>query len=98
MTLTFEQAKAIRQAFGPCTVVYECMDTRELVEEAADEPDLSTFVESLLASEEIHLEQRGNQWSGENEEQFRAEVAEDERFLADVRERVETFLRAGGAA
>jgi len=101
MTLTTEQAKAIIEAFGPCTSVYECREPAELVEDALDFSDLATLVCALFKAEEIFLEQRGNQWSGENEKQFRAEVADDKRFLAAVWERLWLFLRdaaEGGAS
>lgn len=98
MNLSLEQAKQIIDVFGPCTTLYECREPRELVEEAASEPDLETLVLSLLASEGLYLEQRGNQWSGENEAQFREDVAADKVFLSEVRTRVLDYLKSGKPA
>lgn len=88
MQITLEQADRIRKAFGPCSSVYECMDLEDIVREAEGYATVKAFVRRLLKGEELFLEQRGNQWSGENEEEFRAAVAEDKAFVKSMRVRV----------
>jgi hypothetical protein len=92
MEITKEQAKEILDVFGPCTVLYECTDATELIERAKEERTLYTLLWALIDSEDIHLEQRGNQWSGENEERFKADTAEDETFLRELKQRVTKYL------
>ena len=53
--MTPKRAKEIREAFGPCTVVYEAMTVEEIVKDAADMTD-HEWVEIMLQVEEHDTE------------------------------------------
>jgi hypothetical protein len=91
--LSVEQAQAILEVFGPCSSTYECTSAAEIVEAAKEYPSLSAFCKDLIEGESVFWEQRGNQWSGEDEEKFKAEVRADKALLAGIRHRVKDFLR-----
>jgi hypothetical protein len=94
MIITENDAKKIREeVFGPCTVLYECGDEEEVMAQAAENSSVKALLESLYESESLFLEQRGNQWSGENEVQFREDVAGDKRFLSAIKERISLYLK-----
>lgn len=96
--ITEQQAKEIHELFGPCTFLYECGDTEEIMAQSAECDTVKALLYSLFEAESLHLEQRGNQWSGENEEQFKKEVAEDKRFLKELRKRIREYLKKEKAA
>jgi len=64
-----------------------------LVEEAVEFETLKAFLDDQLDMETLRWEQRGNQWSGENETEFKAAVSEDQRMLADIRTRIDAWLK-----
>ena len=56
--MTNERAREISDAFGHCTVVYECLDIDEIVEDAADRTE-SALCAFFLDVEEIHADREG---------------------------------------
>lgn len=93
MKISEEQAKQIHEVFGPCTFLYECGDTEEIIAQGEENETIKDLLDSLFESESLHLEQRGNQWSGEDEEQFKKDVASDKQFLAGLRKRIDDYIR-----
>lgn len=77
--LTLDEAKRLIEAFGSCTLLYECYEPSELVEienETIDDEDrgnLAAIARSWLRIERVHWEQAGhseaeiNRWMGEVE-------------------------------
>ena len=63
---TLEEAKRIIEAFGPCTVLYECTTPEELVkqlqhyQEQKGGPALQDYLEVLLDVEGIYAEREGD--------------------------------------
>lgn len=54
--MTQEQAKAIIDAFGPCTTLYECTTPEELIKEYQedDTSSIADFVQTLYDVEDVH--------------------------------------------
>lgn len=56
MILSFERAQEIINAFGQCTVLYECTLPQELIDDAIDQESELTLVKLLLDVESIHAD------------------------------------------
>ena len=65
MRLTLKQATDIVNAFGPCTVLYECMGPEDLAERALDCADIRELIALNLRLESIAAERDGfwSEWA-----------------------------------
>ena len=63
--------KAVQTAFGPCTVLYEAMEDRELVEDAAEFPSLDRWIATRLRVEAVFAERNGGNATAEDVAEIR---------------------------
>lgn len=101
--ITVTEAKAIHEAFGPCTGVYECWEIDELIE------DMRTFKGTISEWLGIQLTCEGvtadrtqdaachQQESGAYPEDHHKQVIEETNtFLGNLQERVEALKKQHG--
>jgi hypothetical protein len=98
--ITRAQAKAIQDAFGSCTTLYECWTIDEIIKEIRPyEGTISEWLDIQLTVEGVHIE-RGDdaachqQESGEYPPDHHAKVVEGGNvFLNSLKERVSTLRK-----
>lgn len=88
--MTLEEARQIREAFGPCTVVYEAMTIEEIVKDAADMTDRE-WVEIMVQVEEVDGE-RSHEWM-EQEHDHSLALRGHQEHMKKLRERLAPFMR-----
>lgn len=86
--ITLADAERIREAFGPCSLVYECMSLREIVESVEDDcdGDVTAWIRIELDIQDIHDER----WLGTIEDDnLHGTVLQETRELkAEIRNRL----------
>jgi len=88
--LDLEQAKAIIEAFGSCSTVYECTTPAEMIEdyESGGCDNITDYVGILYTVEGIHMERSRDGASYQSDELQQKVIAEYEEMKAGQRERL----------
>jgi hypothetical protein len=58
MDITIETARELREAFGPCSAVYECMTPEEIVARIAEHGTTREWIKLELDVEEIRADRQ----------------------------------------
>lgn len=93
--LTLEHATKVREAFGPCSIVYETMTPEELVKDwveahAAEDPPASigAWVLGWLDVEEVHGDRALDARGASGEYDMEAEVREHQAWMRELQRRI----------
>ena len=89
--IDLKMAEKIRDAFGPCSSLYECWDLETIVERTNDEGgSVSKFVKTQLVVESIVTERM---MEGIEDPDERRDFREENRvFMEELKKRVAPFL------
>lgn len=101
MKPTLETFERVRQAFGPCSTIYECCSAKDLLldyeEHSERNPDdgLAEWIELQAKVEGIYWErdlEAKNLGGCYTDEELVARIEEDDTFSAGIRQRINKLL------
>lgn len=99
MKISKEQAKKVLDAFGPCTTLYECTTTEELIEEVVQAESLQDFICTQIKCEEIRMDRHCDvayMEESSGEEYFKGKhqkvINESKQVLNQIKERCAALL------
>jgi len=59
MDMTEQTALKVKDCFGPCTSLYECLEIKEIIELAEPHKDLESFLRANISAEDVFAERSG---------------------------------------
>lgn len=90
--MTPDDAKKIRDAFGPCSVVYECMSLNEMIKDAADMTN-KEWVQIMMQVEEVTADRQNSALADTGlDTAHRKSVEQSYLFLQAMRMRLSPWL------